>query len=130
MKLGKYRIFSDSITISQTFEYSSTGNLLFDNFQRSDGTIGKVEFIYNENDKLVQANCNKQNGWFSGILNYEYNDNKQLVKAKILQQDEEIGSITYSYNKIGLIDREYWDFPERWNQTFTYEYKRIGDLQK
>ena len=123
--IEKYRIFSDSISIMQTFEYNQSSNLLIDNFERSDGTKGKVEYIYDTNEKLLKANCNKQNGWFSGIISYEYNEKDEIVKGNLLQDNVVIGTITYSYNQHGLLIKEYWDFPEKWSQTFIYEYKEM-----
>ena len=123
--IEKYRIFSDTISIKQTFEYSQSSNLLIDNFERSDGTKGKVEYIYDNNEKLLKANCNKLNGWFSGIISYEYNEKGEIIKGDLSQNNVVIGTITYSYNQHGLLIKEYWDFPEKWNQTFIYEYKEM-----
>lgn len=124
--IEKYRIFSDSTSIIQTFEYDQYSNLLIDNFERSDGTKGRVEYIYDNNKKLLQADCNKQNGWFSGIINYQYNEKDKIFLGNLLQNNIIIGKITYSYDQQGLLIKEYWNFPERWNQTFTYEYKELN----
>ena len=123
--IEKYRIFSDSISIIQTFEYNLPSNLLIDNFERSDGTKGKVVYTYDKNEKLLQASCNKQNGWFTGIITYEYNKKGEIVKGNLLQNDAVIGTIIYSYNQQGLLIEEYWEFPEKWSQTFIYEYKKM-----
>lgn len=120
--IGKYRTFSDSITISQTFEYNRSSKLLIDNFERSDGTIGTTEYKYNNDGNLLKAVCNKLDGWFTGIITYDYNENGDISKGNLLQNNIVIGTITYHYNQDGILIKEYWDFPEIWNQTFIYEY--------
>ena len=121
----KNRTFSDSVKINQSFEYDQNSNFIIDNFERSDGAIGKVEYLYDKNGKLAQANCNKQNGWFSGKILYQYNEKGTLVKGSIYQNDEIVGTINYFYNQARLLIKEHWDFPNIWNQTFDYQYKQI-----
>lgn len=123
--IEKFRTFSDSITIMQTFKYTESSKLLIDNFNRSDGTIGLVKYNYAENGDLINAICDKQNGWFTGVINFEYAENGKITKGNLLQNNNVIGTITYSYDQFGMLKKEYWDFPERWNQTFIYEYKKI-----
>ena len=123
--IEKNRVFSDGVTINQSFEYDKNSNLIIDNFERSDGTIGKVEYLYDKNRKLLQAICNKQNGWFSGKILYQYDKDETLVKGIIYQKDEVIGTIIYAHNQDGLLINEQWDFPDIWSQTFVYTYKNI-----
>jgi len=120
----KNRLFSDGVTINQSFEYDKSSNLIIDNFERSDGTMGKVEYLYDENGKLLQANCNKQNGWFSGIINYKHNEKDNIIKGNLIQKDIVIGTISYEYGINGLLIKEYWEFPGQWDQTFIYDYKQ------
>ena len=124
----KNRVFSDNITINQSFEYDQDSNLITDNFERSDETIGKVEYIYDNNGKLLQAICNKQNGWFSGIIIYKYNEKGNIIKGNLIQKDIVIGTISYTYDSNDLLLKEYWEFPGQWNQTFIYEYKQYKDV--
>ena len=123
--IEKNRVFSDSITIMQKFEYNQLSKLITDNFKRSDGTIGLVKYIYDESGNLLKAICNKQNGWFTGEINYQYSNDGSIEKGILYQNDEIVGTINYFYNQKRLLIKEYWDFPDIWNQTFIYNYMQI-----
>ncbi|MFC1565826.1 hypothetical protein ACFL4B_02655 [Candidatus Neomarinimicrobiota bacterium] len=125
--IEKNRTFSDSVKINQSFEYDQNSNLILDNFERSDGTIGRVEYLYDKNGKLILANCIKQNGWFTGVITYDYNENNVIIKGNLLQNNTAIGTITYDYNQDGILIKEYWDFPEQWNQTFIFKYQQSNN---
>jgi len=124
--IEKNRVFSDSVTIQQTFEYNQKSNLIIDNFKRLDGTVGKVNYKYGDECKLLSAICDKQNGWFTGKIIYQYNSEGKIEKGILYQNDEIVGTINYFYNQERLLIKEHWDFPNIWNQTFDYIYKQIN----
>ena len=120
----KYREFSDSMTSTQTFDYDTNGNLTSENFESTDGRKGLTTFEYDENGFLTKANCEKYSGWYDGIIKYEYNSGR-LVKAILQQSGQEVGVIEYIYDSTGNLNKEYWEFSNSWNQTFTYECKKF-----
>jgi len=124
--IEKNRVFSDSVTIHQTFEYDQKAKLIIDNFERSDGTVGKVSYKYGDDYRLLSAGCDKQNGWFTGKIIYEYDNEGNLLKGVLYQQEEGVGTINYFHNDKGLLIEENWDFPNIWNQTFDYKYKEVN----
>lgn len=125
--IRKYREFSDSITSNNFYKYDNQGNLVEDYFERSDGVKGIVWYNY-ENGKKTEAICRGLNGWFYGIIKYQYS-NELLTKGIIYKDGQEAGFIEYKYdNKHNLIT-EYWDFGGKWNQTFTYEYENISEIK-
>lgn len=124
--IEKNRVFSDSVRIHQTFEYDQKAKLIIDDFKRSDGTVGKVNYKYGDDCKLLSADCDKQNGWFTGKIIYQYDNEGNLVKGVLYQKDEIVGTIDYIHNHDGLLIKEHWYFPNIWNQTFDYKYKQIN----
>ena len=125
--IRKYREFSDSITSNNFYKYDSEGNLIEDYFERSDGVKGIVWYSYKDGKKL-EANCRGLNGWFYGIIKYQYS-NEQLTKGIIYSGGSEAGYIEYKYNDKGNLITEYWDFGGKWNQTFTYEYENVPEIK-
>lgn len=121
----KYREFSDNKTSTQTFKYNSEGKLIFEKFRRSDGVKGEVLYSYDSSGKLLKAECKGLNGWFHGVINYKYGSKDSRLSAVISQEGINKGEITYTYNGKGLLIKEYWDFTDKWDQTFLYEYEFI-----
>ncbi len=119
--IRKYREFSDSITSNNFYKYDDQGNLIEDYFERSDKVKGIVWYKYKKRKK-VEAECRGLNGWFYGIIKYQYSG-EQISKGIIYIDGREAGSIEYSYDEKGNLMKEFWDFGGRWNQTFTYEYE-------
>lgn len=115
------RIFSDTIRSKKKFIYMDNGLLKKEIFERSDGKNGSAEYIYNDKKQLIQLNCNGLNGWFNGVIDYHYK-NKKKTYADILMNHKKVGKISFTYSPEGNLVKEYWDFPDRWNQTLTYEY--------
>jgi len=122
----KYREFSDSITSNNFYKYDKEENLIEDYFERSDGVKGIVWYKYQEGKK-IEAECRGLNGWFFGFIKYEYSEDI-LIKGIIQKEGKEIGFIDYTYDECGNLTAEYWDFG-KWNQTFTYEYETIPDIE-
>lgn len=118
--IRKYREFSDSLTSNNFYKYDYQGNLIEDYFERSDGIKGVAWYKY-QDGKKIEAECRGLNGWFYGIIKYEYSNNK-ISKGIIYREGREIGRIDYAYNDQGYLITEFWDFGGKWSQTFTYEY--------
>ena len=125
--IEKNRMFSDSISSKQTFEYNLCGKILKETFSRSDGITGEVIYSYNEHGKLTLATCKQMNGWFTGSIEYFYNSYDVLDEALIKKDDKPIGMISYQYDINGNLTLEKWDFNGTWEQLFMYEYIEVSD---
>lgn len=119
--IRKYREFSDSITSNNFYKYDQDGNLIEDFFERSDGVKGIVWYTY-KNGKKIKAQCRGLNGWFYGVIKYEYNGDL-MTKGIIYSSGRETGNIDYKYDDKGNLVAEFWNFGDKWTQTFTYEYE-------
>jgi len=119
--LRKYREFSDSLVSNNFYKYDSDGNLIEDYFERSDNVKGIVWYKYKDGKK-VEAECRGMNGWFFGVIRYQYTGDI-LSSAIIIKEAQKVGSIEYTYDQNGNLEKEYWDFGGKWNQAFVYEYE-------
>ncbi len=122
--LVKSREFSDGIRTIQHFEYDGNGNLLREDFNRSDGVTGEVDYVYGEDGKPLYADCRGLNGWFYGTIKYIWADGKK-TSAELLKDSVKTGRIDYKYEGERLIG-EKWEFPGNWSQTFRYEYQEAA----
>lgn len=122
--IQKYREFSDGITSNLIYKYDDNENMISENFERSDGVTGTTEYTYDKAGKLAEADCKGLNGWFHGTLIYKYDENQIRVGAIIRQKENEVGAISFGYDKQGNLNKEHWDFSGKWSQTFTYEYEK------
>lgn len=122
-----YREFSDSLTGSIKFEYNKDGKVELETFSRSDGVSGTGQYIYNENGQLEKIVANKMKGFLTGEIIYQQNGNSPSEKALIMIEGNQAGTITFKYDGDKLIT-EYWDFPNRWNQTFEWIYKPVKTI--
>ncbi len=120
--IRKYREFSDSLTSEELYVYDDLGNRTSESFSRSDGISGTATYEYDQAGHPTRAVCVGLKGWFHGILDYTCDSNGVKTSASISKEGKQIGSIEYAYDSHGNLTREHWDFPERWSQTFTYEY--------
>ena len=120
--VGKYRDFSDGITSAETYEYDEKGNLIVEHFQRSDRVSGTTTYEYDKNGNVIKANCDRLSGWFSGEITYTYDDGRR-IEGHITRNGQDVGSILYAYDANGNLEKEWWDFPDSWSQTFIYEYE-------
>jgi hypothetical protein len=119
----KYREFSDSVTIEQTFHYHPGGRLVSETFSRSDGTRGSVNYEYREG-KLHKAVCNRMNGWFSGEIRYQYGDSEMKDSAILVMEGYRVGNIMYEYDGRKRLRKEVWQFSSHgFTQTLLYQYK-------
>jgi len=66
--------------------------------------------------------CQGLNGWFYGFIEMKYDDKGIKTGASIKKDSIEMGHIDYVYNN-DLVVKEYWEFNQGYNQTFTYEYE-------
>ena len=123
----KYREFSDGLISTQTFYYDINGNLISEQFESSDGRSGVTKYEFDENKVLIKANCDKYSGWYNGVIIFEYNSGGRLVGGTLQQSDQDVGVIEYSYDQIGNLSKEYWEFSNSWNQTFTYECEKYQE---
>ena len=120
--IKKYREFSDKKTSVQHFKYNAQGQLVYEDFSRSDGVEGEMNYSYNQEGKCISAKCHKLNGWFTGIIEYQYEKNTLRSGGILKRKDRVIGKITYDYNDHRKLHKEHWDFYKKWSQTFVYEY--------
>ena len=120
--LVKSRTFSDGIRSVQHFNYDPEGRLISEDFNRSDSVTGMVDYIYGPDGKLQRADCRGLNGWFYGIINYNWEDGIK-TGADLVLDSVSIGNIVYEYRD-GRLITENWDFNGKWSQTFRYEYQQ------
>jgi len=126
----KYREFSDSITSEIIYEYDDDCNLIQETYKNSEGLKGITKYEYNENDLIQKANCEALNGWFYGIIIYSYDSDGLKTKANITQNRVNTGTITYTYDDLGNLVVECWNFNGKWNQTFLFEYEKVENVNK
>ncbi len=119
----KYREFSDGLTSTNTYTYDGKGNILTDVYQRSDGRQGKVFYRYDDQNRQIEADCRGLNGWFNGLIKYEYDSGNKPIKGFISRDGKPYGSIIYQYDEGGRLILEHWDLGGVWTQTFTLEYR-------
>ncbi|UCD38009.1 MAG: hypothetical protein JSW54_00540 [Fidelibacterota bacterium] len=124
--VAKYREFSDGITSLLKYEYDDQNHLIGEHFERSDGVTGTVRYEIGDDGKTVRADCKGQNGWFYGIISYEYDESGRKTGGIIEREGKTTGSIRYSYSEQGDLHQEVWDFPGVWSQTFIYEYEQVA----
>jgi len=118
----KYREFSDSLTSYTWYTYNENNLLIKEKFFRSDSIQGIAYYNYDENGRLLSMDCQGLNGWFYGFIEMNY-DQKGIKKGANIKKDTaKIGHIDYEY-KNDLLVKEYWEFNQGYNQTFTYEYE-------
>ncbi len=116
-----YREFSDGLTSLFTYEYDQ-GRLIADHFTRSDGIEANVTYTYDAEGCLISEQGNGINYWFNGSVEYEYDTAGVKTGGTMIQNENEIGSVEFSYDDDGNMIREYWDVGN-FNQTFEYEYE-------
>lgn len=122
----KYREFSDGLISFNKYEYDEKNNLVKETFERSDSVTGQTFYHYNQQGLLEKADCQGLNGWFYGIIDYEYSEDKK-EGAAIFSEGEKIGIITYSYEGSGNLLSETWEFKNGWSQQFIYEYANLNE---
>lgn len=123
--IEKYREFSDKITSIQTFEYDSDNRLKVENFNRSDGISYHVTYTYNNQGRIEAANCYGLHGWFNGRISFSYNERGLLDNGKLSQDGFEVGFIKFTHDEQERLIEEYWEIPDSYNQTFTFEYTNL-----
>lgn len=122
-----YREFSDSLTGSIKFEYNDQGKVAKEYFSRSDGITGTADYIYTETGQLSKIIGNKMKGWFTGEIIYKPNGNQPSTSASVIIKGQQVGTIKLDYNN-GKLIKEYWDFPNSWNQTFEWVYRPVNTI--
>lgn len=119
----KYREFSDGLTSTNAFTYDENGNVLTDVYHRSDGRQGTVFYKYDDLNRQTEADCRGLNGWFKGLIKYEYDSGNRPIKGFISRDGKPFGTIGYQYDEGGRLILEHWDLGGVWTQTFTLEYR-------
>lgn len=117
-----YRTFSDTLNSTKQFFYDENGLLTRELFKRSDGVEGEAWYTYDDDNKLKELDCKGLNGWFKGILKFSYDEKGYKKTASIFVEDKHAGTVTYEYSNNGNLTTEHWNFPDRFSQTFRYEY--------
>lgn len=123
----KYREFSDSIIVEQTFGYNRDNRLIHETFSRSDGIRGEVDYIYAEG-RLDRAECRGYNGWFHGLITYNYSSEGLRTTADLTINERKVGMIAYEYDRAGRLLTETWSFDTGLTQLYGYEYTDTGCL--
>ncbi|MFC2124014.1 hypothetical protein ACFLU5_04310 [Bacteroidota bacterium] len=123
--IRKYREFSDSITSEEIFSYNHHGQLINEQFNRSDGMFGTAKHLIDGHGHTIKSICRKDKGWLDADISYLYNDQGKRVKGFIFQGNTQVGYINYEYDKEDNPVLETWDFNGEWNQQFRYEYESI-----
>jgi len=119
-----FREFSDGLFTYEDFQFDKKGNITTEQFNRSDGLSGMATYVY-KNNKCVKADYEKHKGWLSGTVYYYYEKGRK-TRAELILHDEIRCEISYDYDKADNLIEEYWDFQGRWNQTYTYEYRKVN----
>ncbi|UCG26715.1 MAG: hypothetical protein JSV24_06955 [Bacteroidales bacterium] len=119
---GKYREFSDGLISNTIYEFDANQKLVRETYERSDDVSGETIYRYDSDGLLTEADCKGLNGWFYGLIKYEY-ANGRKEGAAILREGEKIGKITYGYLNNGYLLTETWEFQNGWKQHFVYEYE-------
>lgn len=120
--IAAYRIFSDSLTVYERFVYNQNRQKTAEYFYRSDSTQGKAEYSYRKG-RLEKAVFKKHKGFLQGEMVYDYKPNGQKEKARLMKNEQQIAQISYTYDAMGNMIEENWDFNGRFQQTFEYHYK-------
>jgi len=118
----KFRIFSGGKTSTVRYEYNRSGLLQKELFERSDGVTGNITYYYDEMGRQSTAVYDNGQGWFTGILDFQYDEDGRAIKADISRDSVSIGMVTYTYSGRGCLEKEHWEFKGKWSQTFRYEY--------
>lgn len=128
--IKKNREFSDGLKTEECFIYDDEGSLIKESFRNSKGITGETNHYYDNEKKLIKSVCKGDKGWFYGTIIYKYSKNGLKVKGEITKDDLNMGQINYSYNNTGLLEKEVWDFSNKWSQTFSYHYQNKMTTQK
>ena len=123
----KYREFSDSLTIDQSFIYNSNGELVHETFSRSDGVTGEVDYLY-DNGRCLKAVCRGLNGWFFGEIQYHYGESGMKDSATLVMEGNRAGNVMYGFDSKERLEKEVWTFSAGFTQTFLYGYIETGCL--
>jgi hypothetical protein len=125
----KKRIFSDSIIIHEFYDYDSSGKIIKERYENSDGRSGYATFHYSNDGLLLRNNAYGAKGWFNGMIQYrEYLQNGKALSADIFSGTDKVGEILYTYDDQGNLKKENWDFLGKWSQTFEYCYYEVPDM--
>ena len=120
-----YREFSDMLTSYEMVLYNENGQKTHETFIRSDGIIGKADFVYDKKGRCKEVVCDKYKGWLNGKIIYKYANKGPAETAEIVRDGEIIGKIDFDYDKNGNLIKDTWTFASGWQQVFTYHYEAI-----
>jgi len=123
--IRKYREFSDSLTSEEIFQYNKHGQLINEQFSRSDGISGTAKHLVDEHGNPIKSICHKDKGWLDADISYLFNDQGKRLKGFIFQGNDQIGHIDFEYDSADNLIQETWDFSGKWNQQFRYEYEAV-----
>ncbi len=123
--IKKYREFSDGLTSTENFTYDENNKLVKEHFSRSDGVSNNATYFYNHKQQLTKAKLVNYHGWLTGEINFSYENSGLVHKGDILSEGAEIGFITYTYDEQNRLIKEYWEFYESYNQTFSFIYEDL-----
>lgn len=121
--IAAFREFSDSITTYEHFNYNADGYKIAESFVRSDSVYGSASWEY-EAGMLKKGTLHRYKGWLNGTISYTYLQNNQKENGFLVQQNDTVCHIFYTYDAHQNLVEEYWDFSGKWFQKFKYSYEK------
>jgi hypothetical protein len=119
------RKYSDEIITSELFFYDAIGNKTREHFFSSDGKSGNACYSYSDN-LLMEAVFTNHKGWLNGVFRNRYNGQGRPDSAFLTRNNKPICTVLYTYDTIGNLALEHWDFNGKWEQDFRYIYQRVS----
>ncbi len=101
-KIKSIKTIDEDGTITNINFYNQHGNLFKQASPNEDNKIIiNKEFIYDENDKLIQERTFDFKGDINLVINHSYNNLNQLIQSKLIRNEEIIAIWLFDYDKNG-----------------------------
>ena len=138
---------SDSFYTDTWYKYDPAQKLSVSERKGSDGNIARFNYTYDENDRLIQRTCTREDtlsgleaylynqdgdllkayirnfdGWLTGTIDFEHDVLGNLTTGQFKGEDGFDACVTFRYNDEGLLSEIYWKFTFGKFQCYRYEY--------
>jgi len=123
-----FRIFSDQLTSEFHYNYNEKNLIIHESYYRSDGVEGEISYIYDNQDRLIRADADKGQGWFTGSTTYIYDEKNRKSGGELIHQNQVIGKLEFLYDEHNRLIEEKWVWDAGWAQTFSYEYDDYSNV--